>query len=328
MPLEILPEPDYDFSWIYDFETNTYITTKTDGEGEDNNYSWTTITTVYDASEFEFPLPLAAAAPEKEIEGPEGRFMVVPTFPVEPPFAALEVLSITTVFDNGILKEETFEDGQLAQLVSVDTLDVKDWALQGKLFDEEGNLKALVRLSDDNVLTGKEFAYSEEGDRFVVNKISLDLSEDGSAKNWESIICEFDEVTGDLLTKTTDYDDGRLRVETHTPDGKVVNWTDVDDEFDWATKEITFDEEGNKETAVVVQDDGDITSTLFEQGNRLTRIEVDGDGSEDWFARQVIYDDEGSVVYTDEFTDIADLIGTAISDEFALLSWHYHGGLA
>jgi len=294
-PFPPFPPLEYSFVWDIDFETGLVTTTKTDLVDK----NWDTIVTVYDVSEYEGPIPFPIPVLTAEEIGEKPSSPELEIEPVAPfDFDLLEIVSITTTLDNGIVKIEDYDDGVIDQLTCIDVEDVKNnWYVKVEQYNEDGEVSLFARVTDEFVVHVNTYGYEDGGERFTTSKNSFDLSTDGTAKSWTSISCEFD-LDGELVTKTTIYDDGREKVVAFSDEGKVVSWTDGSpDEYEWATKEITFDDEGNRVSSVVVQDDSDVIATLYDNGTKLLRLDIDlSETHDDWFAREVIYDCDGNVV--------------------------------
>lgn len=286
------------FSWVFDPETGYYITTQTDIGDE---FNWDVIVTTYDPMFIPFP-PVAYFAPFEE------EYEVFPE--ITPPFEIFETVSISTTFDNGIVNTQSFSMGNLTSVLRIDGEDINEnWLLKYKEYDNDGNVTLSARVTDDLVAFVSTFGYDDGDNQYLTSKVHSDLSEDGSAKDWETKIFEYEEETGELLKKTVVFDDGREKVVTHNEDGKVVNWTDGSPEsYNWDTIEISFDNNGDRLGKTVVQDDGDVTFTQFFDDQKLFRLDFDiSDTHEEWFARQIIYDCDGDrvdTIYFDTFEEL------------------------
>ena len=81
-------------------------------------------------------------------------------------------------------------------------------------------------------------------------------------------------------------------------DGSAKNWQSL----------ITqYDENGVIERTNILYDDDDSMISLYESGNINARLKIDGDESEIWAAKEVRYDQNGSVSDTIFYDSVDDV---------------------
>ena len=212
-----------------------------------------------------------------------------------------------TVFDNGIEREELFENGVRSKTSQIDTPTeegggVKPWERIDTYFDETGTIEARVIFYDNGVVREEKYV---GGVKSEVHRFDNPQSSDDSAAAWTSISSFFDE-TGTLEARVTVYDDGRLRQDSF--ENGVISATEIQDNafttgdgaFQWTAINMDYDENGAVETKTTIYDDARIKTESFEDGVRTQTTTEDaflfGGGNYDWDLKTTTYDEEGAKV--------------------------------
>jgi hypothetical protein len=180
------------------------------------------------------------------------------------------------------------------------------WEFIETTTDEMGDLVNEHTVYDNG--TQKTKLYGELG--ILTSKTELDSDVGDGVKKWSSRTTEYD-TDGNKTSIATAFDDGRMKLDTFGEDG--TKSTTVSDQsgdgtaFDWSFKETVRDADGKLAMKLTVFDDADITGTLFNAGIKANRLDIDGDNSHSWFAREYIFDENGvkiDTVFYDNFEDI------------------------
>jgi len=123
-----------------------------------------------------------------------------------------------TVFDNGVLKEETFNNGVRSQTVQMDNPQnvsgngVKSWDSITTYYDSAGKLAGRITQYDNGIFKEESF---ENGVRSQTRQIDNPQTVDGSsgAKSWDEINSYYD-ASGVLVGRLTQYDNGVFKEES------------------------------------------------------------------------------------------------------------------
>ena len=146
-----------------------------------------------------------------------------------------------TFYDNGILKVQSYTDGQLTGVQQSDEGDVASWDTIETLITRDGGVveQRTLTIGDDGV---ERFDLREDGQRVML--VDTDNSLDGSARSWQTNERFYDE-NGDLAQQHIVYDDADefvfLRVGG-TLDQKVEY--DGDESEAWAIRVTDYTAEG------------------------------------------------------------------------------------
>lgn len=94
-----------------------------------------------------------------------------------------------------------------------------------------------------------------------------------------------------------DMDDGSQTTTSVRADGVVasIGRSDTASTHDWTRTTDHFDAAGRLERRETLFDDGDATTTLFENGKRSQHVDVDGSNSTNWTTRTQDYDAGGAL---------------------------------
>lgn len=146
-----------------------------------------------------------------------------------------------TFYDNGVIKVQSYADGQLTGIQQYDELDTKSWTDIDVAIVQNGDVveQRSLTMFDNGV---ERFEMKEDGQRLML--IETDLSENGSAKSWQTNERFYDE-NGDLAQQHIVYDDADEFVFLHvggTLEQKVEY--DGDESEAWAIRVTDYTAEG------------------------------------------------------------------------------------
>ena len=209
-----------------------------------------------------------------------------------------------TFFDNGIVREELFENGVRSQTSQIDNpqeegVSQKPWERIDTYFDETGTIEARVIFYDNGVVREEKYV---DGVKSEVHRFDNPQSSEDSVAAWTSISSYFDE-TGTIEARVTVYDDGRLRQDSF--ENGVLSATEIQDNaftsgdgaYQWTAINMDYDENGAVETRTTIYDDARIKTESFEGGVRTeTTIEdafLFGGGKYDWDEKAITFDEDG-----------------------------------
>lgn len=214
-----------------------------------------------------------------------------------------------TFFDNGVVKEELFENGERAKITQIDNPQeggpgVKSWDTIESYYDETGVIEARITNWDNGVLREELF---EDGVRVKLS--NYDNPEFGGAgvKSWDSIETYYDAQSGEIEAKVTKYDDGRVKEELYENGQKAQVYTQddamngTDGVYAWDEMFQVYDANGNLEADVIIFDNGDAQGAFYDDGALMQVLEYDGDGSEPWLGQRTTYDDAGEVALVENW---------------------------
>lgn len=224
-----------------------------------------------------------------------------------------------TIFDNGISKTESFyENGQQFYIQQRDTSNVKFWNEIYAEYEEDGSLDQRTIFRDDGGTTQWEYDFGR-----IVQKTEFDSLEDGGSRNWAARVTQYDE-NGNKSELLTVYDNHRIRTDTYNADGTTS--TIVEDgstdgaDFIWDAKISLRGDDGKLIHQGIIYDNDDVTATLFNNGVRANRLDIDGDDSHSWYAREFIFDENGKkvdIVFYQSNEEIPDYWETQINNPIA-----------
>jgi hypothetical protein len=211
-----------------------------------------------------------------------------------------------TIYDNGIEKYESYyENGQKFHSLQTDTADAKFWSKIDAQYEEDGSLEQRTIVKDDGGYTQWDYDFG-----LVLQKTELDGEVNGGSKSWAARLTSYDE-SGNKAEVQIVYDDFRVSTETFNNDGsRDIHVTDASADgagFNWQVKDTARDENGDLEHTLTIYDNNDATSFLYDAGARSNRLDIDGDDSHSWYAREIIYDSNGNkvdIVYYDNAAEI------------------------
>lgn len=224
-----------------------------------------------------------------------------------------------TIFDNGIEKIEGFyADGQKYYSIQTDPENVKYWDRIDVLYEEDGSLEQRTIVKDDGGYTQWSYDFGQ-----ILRKVEIDGEFDGGSKKWAGRFTEYNE-NGQKSEVSTIFDDHRVRTETFNDDGSkrtvVEDYSEDGSDFIWDAKISLKGDDGKLIHQGVFYDNDDVTLTLFESGVRANRLDIDGDESHSWYAREFIFDENGKkvdIVYYQSNEEIPDYWNTQINNPIA-----------
>ncbi len=212
-----------------------------------------------------------------------------------------------TVFDNGVMKYEEFENGIRTEMTQLDGFSYSEEPLDGganawqqiyTAYDQSSLIEYRETVFDNGVLKYEEF---ENGTRTEMTQLdgfyNGEPPVDGGAEAWESIVTYFEE--GDIARRETLFDDGVAKLELFENGVRTVVYQDDPDDGqggarDWQEKLTNYDANGQIETAGTLFDDGDTIIFNYEDGERTERVRFDGDDDESWLLSVTSFSDEGN----------------------------------
>ena len=213
-----------------------------------------------------------------------------------------------TIYDNGLFKEETFENGVRSKTIQMDNpqdpngAGVKSWDVIETYYDQEGQIEARITQYDNGIFKEESF---EAGVRTYVRQMDnpQDLEGNG-AKNWDTIETYYD-ASGQIEARLINYDDGRVRQDSF--ENGVRTATEIQDgayeggegNYAWTAMNMYYDENGALAHKFTVYDDGRVRQDDYIDGVRHTSIIEDkyifNGGNYNWDTQHFVYDDSGSV---------------------------------
>ena len=208
-------------------------------------------------------------------------------------------VQIYTEYENGVRRlQEQSDFGDFGE-----TSDARIWETLEFRYDQDGKLENRYEVRDNGVQIYKEYdsgvqRFEERVDHGGFSGASSD------AEIWDRIEIQYDE-TGQRAFYFELRDTGQT-IERFYVDGKQSEAIrrDVDmfgqqsDAEAWDQIFEFYDENGVIDTRETLYDDGDVTAYLFDDGRKTARYDLDGDNSEVWETREILYDLEGNVIST------------------------------
>jgi hypothetical protein len=207
-------------------------------------------------------------------------------------------------YDNDTLTASEYTDGTLNKITQIDESNDglgKNWSEITKNFDANGLIADKVIRYDNDTITASEYTNGT-----LFRTVQIDESNEGSAKNWSEIYTDYNN-DGTIQTRTTMYDDGRIRGELYEDiedvygnpiDGKLIYFQDTEDAFNWETKFTVYDENNNRLYQAIGYDNHDLVHLQYAGDDVSVRLDVDGDDTDPWYARERFYDENGNVIET------------------------------
>ncbi|MEM9063725.1 MAG: hypothetical protein AAGD13_24985 [Pseudomonadota bacterium] len=211
-----------------------------------------------------------------------------------------------TLFDNDTSKLEAFIDGQRFQTFHFDSIEpgvsgtlfgAKSWSTIEISYDGQGRVAERTTVNDDGSVVVNAF---ENGVRQLTVKIDGTGGPDGEGANpWSRIETQYD-ATGQIVVRQTDYDDGRIQIEDFIDGQRVFAlWSDGDGAddgaHDWFHFLTFYDGSGAIQATLLDYDDGDAVGTYYDGGTLSGRHILDGDDSEPWLGRAVVFGQGGAI---------------------------------
>ncbi len=222
------------------------------------------------------------------------------------------IASRETVYDDGDVLISRYENGIRTLTTQQDDpdgtgLNTRNWDTITSTHDESGALALRETLYDDGDTRVETF---ENGIRTQTIQHDDPDGTGENTRNWDIINSIYDE-NGDISQKLITYDDGSTNSVFYYEGGgvqfavreDVIDGTDG--VFEWEYIFSTYDEGGNRTSRQTLYDNADELIFIYEQGELQTRLDVDGDDSEDWRVQITDYGVDGNVVTTyDSVTDV------------------------
>lgn len=198
--------------------------------------------------------------------------------------------SRTTTYDNGIVREESFTDGNRTTVTQNDDAEnAKSWTEITTQYATSGEIKERATIYDNGM---ERVDYYESGSLSVVLKVDSATDTSNSAFDWSNII-QFHDQQGALVSRGIEFDDGTFRTEDFDAGTRTrILENDYGDLHTWSEIERLFDENGIVSSQRIIDDTLDDTLMFYEAGERSIRIEHDVDQSEVWQFRITEYDQD------------------------------------
>jgi len=226
----------------------------------------------------------------------------------------------TTQYDNGTSREETFDGGLRSVVTQNDVENVFSWTeITTQYTATSGQLSQRSTRYDDGM---ERVDFYDSGTLSVVTKVDAPNTTTQSAYAWSNII-QFHDNAGQLVSRGTTFDDGMFRGEDFDAGLRtLITEQDFGNTRSWRSIERAFDTDGVIASRRIIDDTLDDTIMFYDSGKRDTRIEMDGNGSDDWQFRITTYDpetDTDNAVTT--YANITDLpeIYASLYDQDALI---------
>ncbi|KJZ20622.1 hypothetical protein [Loktanella sp. S4079] len=227
----------------------------------------------------------------------------------------------TTVYDNGRVRAAVYEEGEIAYARTKDMDNIYSWYEKIEYFDDSGTLAELATIYDD----GRVIAEIYDGDEIVdtivfaseaewsngrvpaeeITRTETVLDDGGkrvllrdaatNLEDWDRVEITYD-ASGVITDRTVYYDDYLVNTETY--ENGILAYEilqDRDDKYDFRSREITYDENGEIATYYHQYDFTDGYRKFFENGV-LIKVEkhdqIFDSPSGGYFSQQVIFFDE------------------------------------
>ena len=193
-----------------------------------------------------------------------------------------------TTFDDGLIRVDTFQAGVRLRAYQVDPeeVDLKDWTTRDVTYDALGTPLSRLTRFDDGTERVETF---QDGVKTQVVQEDLVLT----AQIWSIVAAFFDSI-GRLDARDLLYDDGVVRQDSFSAGVRQKSFLeDAEDTFDWNDIQYLYDPEGVVTSRFQVDDNGDQTLILFDDGQRSERVILDVNGDEDWEVQVTTYDTTG-----------------------------------
>ena len=224
------------------------------------------------------------------------------------------------VDDNGLVTITQYEDGTRRAETKADfdglgnSTDGKNWDQIESIYDENGKLTERFIEYDDG--TNKYTEY-DAGVRRAETLTDLDdFGNSTDTKSWERIEKTYD-ANGDISEYFELRDDGTTFFREYQNGEQVFSELLDRDEFglptdakSWDAIRKFFGEDGELQAAETVYDNGDAKALFYEDEILVARYDLDGDNSETWDSREILYNLDGTVAEVN-FDVLGDVPGFA-----------------
>ncbi len=182
----------------------------------------------------------------------------------------------TTTFDDGTVRDENFENGELSFIGQFDNSADGSAAIWQDIITEygaDGQVESRTTNFDNETVRDENF---ENGERSLTWE--FDNSAGGSAVPWQSILTEFD-PDGQIERRATAFDNETTRVEEFE-NGVRTTTLQLDESFDgfaapWQSILTEFDPDGQIERKVTAFDNETTKVEEFENGVRASTLQLD-----------------------------------------------------
>jgi hypothetical protein len=203
--------------------------------------------------------------------------------------------------------------------------------------------ESITRTYDANgIITNKETTYDNETfigvnytDGKKTNVTQLDLSENGSARNWQEITTNYD-LQGLITDKVVRYDNDTVRSETYEA-GQKTSLTLLDESGDgsaknWQSITTNFDENGLTADRVINYDNDTLHFENYSNGVKQTVTMIDNSelgNAKNWSEINTTYNEDGSIqhrvtqyddgrVRVEQYDGVTDVSGNPIDGKVLL----------
>jgi hypothetical protein len=226
-------------------------------------------------------------------------------------------------YDNDTVRIDGYTSGQRTSMTFRDESNegsARNWQEITTNYDVNGLISDKVFVYDNDTI---RFDSYSEGSR--TSMLQVDESHLGAGKSWEEIYTTYNS-DGTVQDRTTIYDDGRVRrvdfedisdTYGNPIDGKTISIADTGDIFNWDAAITTYDADNNLVNKIIVYDNEDALLFQYENGSLSILLDVDGDDSHSWFARERFYDENNNLIETihyDTADDVPEYYGLDIGD--------------
>lgn len=219
-----------------------------------------------------------------------------------------------TQYDNGVIKEEMFQNGIRAQTTQYDNpgssgSGAQSWDTIATYYEVDGTIAAKVTTNDNGTIN--EVIY-QNGVKEVLNQYDNPASGGSGAKIWDTVQTYYN-PDGTKVARITNYDDGREKEEIWSNGARESTIlrdnpnSGGDGAYAYTDIATFFDFNGDKVARVATYDNGDATQHLYGMGDLMQFMEYDGDGSHNWLGRVTTYAPDGSVATVDTYDSIEEL---------------------
>jgi hypothetical protein len=205
----------------------------------------------------------------------------------------------TIDYDNGLRDFVGYENGsKVFRLQEDNSTDgsVVSWQSIETYYDANGRLGYQKTIYDNGIEKG--VVYSNGVKSSILEE---DKSADGLSADWKHRATDFD-TAGIIELRQTLFDTDIFELISFQNGIRDISLqTDQSTDGsakDWQSFTTQYDGNGIIDRSSVVYDDADSMISLYESGNINAQLDIDGDDSEAWGAREVRYDQNGNVSVT------------------------------
>ncbi|WP_353471673.1 Ig-like domain-containing protein [Salipiger sp. H15] len=222
-----------------------------------------------------------------------------------------QVAQVAIVMDDGstLLKENSFTDGVLTGQLQTDgsgATSGKAWSTRELSFDAEGHMVSMAMTFDDGTTRLHENTFSNG-----VRVATLITDGEGTAGSlpWSSRSMTFD-ADGHWTGLETVFDDGTtMQISRTYVDGQLARELQVDgignqSSKAWSTREFFYDGTGVMTQSIILRDDGDQVTQVFENGLLASRLIEDLDNDQAFTSRLITFAPDGSVLGSEVVWDV------------------------